>query len=65
MDWVLKKECNILETLQDFPSVQVTADLLLTQLPLLQPVRELILRAALLISLRHCTVVDGHTVFQH
>nr|AAK61379.1 nitric oxide synthase [Discosoma striata] len=36
-DWVLKKECNILETLQAFPSVQVTADLLLTQLPLLQP----------------------------
>lgn len=37
-DWALKKECNILETLLEFPSVQATADLLLTQLPALQPV---------------------------
>jgi len=37
-DWALDKECNMVETLQEFPSVQVTADLLLTQLPALQPV---------------------------
>lgn len=37
-DWALKKECNIVETLLEFPSVQATADLLLTQLPALQPV---------------------------
>ena len=37
-NWALNKECNIVETLQEFPSVQVTADLLLTQLPALQPV---------------------------
>lgn len=36
-DWALKKECNIVETLLEFPSVQATADLLLTQLPALQP----------------------------
>lgn len=38
-DWALKKECNIVETLQEFSSVRVTADLLLTQLPAMQPVR--------------------------
>ena len=38
-DWALTKECNMVETLQEFASVQVTADLLLTQLPALQPVR--------------------------
>ena len=38
-DWALKKECNIVETLQEFTSVRVTADLLLTQLPAIQPVR--------------------------
>ena len=37
-DWALNKECNILETLREFPSVQATADLLLTQLPALQSV---------------------------
>ena len=37
-DWALKKECNTVETLLEFPSVQLTADLLLTQLPALQPV---------------------------
>ncbi|KAL9981801.1 hypothetical protein ACROYT_G010554 [Oculina patagonica] len=36
-DWAVKKECNIVETLMEFPSVQATADLLLTQLPALQP----------------------------
>lgn len=36
-DWALTKECNMVETLQEFASVQVTADLLLTQLPALQP----------------------------
>ena len=39
-DWKFENECNILDVLQDFPSVQVSADLLLTQLPLLQPVRK-------------------------
>lgn len=38
-DWALKKECNIVETLKEFTSVRVTADLLLTQLPAMQPVR--------------------------
>ncbi|KAK2574222.1 Nitric oxide synthase [Acropora cervicornis] len=36
-EWALLKECNILETLREFPSVKATADLLLTQLPALQP----------------------------
>lgn len=36
-EWALQKECNILETLREFPSVKATADLLLTQLPALQP----------------------------
>ena len=37
-EWALQKECNILETLREFPSVKATADLFLTQLPALQPV---------------------------
>ena len=37
-EWAFQKECNLLETLQEFPSVQATADLFLTQLPALQPV---------------------------
>ncbi|KAJ7387220.1 hypothetical protein OS493_004192 [Desmophyllum pertusum] len=36
-DWKFESECNILDVLQEFPSLQVPADLLLTQLPLLQP----------------------------
>lgn len=36
-DWARSKECSIAETLREFPSVQATADLLLTQLPALQP----------------------------
>ncbi|XP_068736413.1 nitric oxide synthase 1-like isoform X2 [Montipora capricornis] len=36
-NWALNKECNVIETMQEFPSVQVTADLLLTQLSTLQP----------------------------
>ncbi|KAK2574255.1 Nitric oxide synthase, partial [Acropora cervicornis] len=35
-EWALQKECNILETLREFPSVKATADLFLTQLPALQ-----------------------------
>ena len=37
-DWKFENECNVLEVLQDYPSLQVPAALLLTQLPLLQPV---------------------------
>ena len=37
-DWKFESECNILDVLEEFPSVKASADLLLTQLPLLQPV---------------------------
>ena len=37
-DWKFGSECNILDVLQEHPSLRVPADLLLTQLPLLQPV---------------------------
>lgn len=37
-DWKFGSECNILDVLQEFPSLKIPADLLLTQLPLLQPV---------------------------
>lgn len=37
-DWKFESECNILDVLEEFPSVEASADLLLTQLPLLQPV---------------------------
>ena len=38
-DWKFENECNILEVLQEHCSLSVPADLLLTQLPLMQPVR--------------------------
>ena len=56
-DWKFENECNILDVLQDFPSVQVSADLLLTQLPLLQPVRMLITQ--------HITSAQQHQEFCH
>ncbi|KAK2574099.1 Nitric oxide synthase [Acropora cervicornis] len=36
-DWKFENECNILEVLQEHCSLSVPADLLLTQLPLMQP----------------------------
>jgi len=36
-DWKFGSECNILDVLQEFPSLKIPAELLLTQLPLLQP----------------------------
>ena len=54
-DWKFENECNILDVLQDFPSVQVSADLLLTQLPLLQPVRKSITQ--------HITSAQQHQEF--
>ena len=56
-DWKFENECNILDVLEDFPSVQVSADLLLTQLPLLQPVRMLITQ--------HITSAQQHQEFCH
>ncbi|XP_032236183.1 nitric oxide synthase, brain isoform X2 [Nematostella vectensis] len=36
-DWKYEKQSNIVEVLEEFPSVNVEAEMLLTQLPLLQP----------------------------
>ena len=38
-DWKYEKQPNIVEVIEEFPSLKVSALLLLTQLPLLQPVR--------------------------
>lgn len=37
-NWKYDKQANIVEVLEEFPSLKVNAELLLTQLPLLQPV---------------------------